>query len=525
MLMGTRKGVATRVVVVLGLVMAGVSGLNAREPGQVAAQAPGGPAVQSMPLSMEQAVAMALEANLGLKAERLNLEVAGHSVALARSAFLPQVQSSISRQTARSVPSDFTQGSADISSAGLRVSGSVAQNLRWYGSSYALTWSGNRSTQIGGLSSFNPRLGSTLQVTFDQPLLRGFKTDSARVALTTSERNRAITDIQIQQQIVLMEASVRLAYLTLVGAIEGRKVAEQNMEIARRSLEQSRARVAVGQAPQIDIIESQAQVASNQEQLLLADARIATSEDFLRSLILDTTRPDYWQVRLVPTDTIQLTPRQIDLDQAIKTALANRLDLAVQKRSLEITDLNLQLGRNNTLPNVDFNVGYVAQGTAGTQFAFGSGFPPPIIDRTDRSFGSALGDTFGNAYPSWSVGVTVGYPIGRTSAQVSYAQSQVRKRQQELDLQQLEFQIVGQVREAVRQVQNSFLRVQAAQTFRQAAEEQLTAEERRFAVGISTTLALQIRQRDLANARVSELGAMIDYNRALIVLDRVQKTQ
>jgi outer membrane protein TolC len=522
-----RVGNAARSLALSSLLVLASGGLLAGEAlaGQATGQAAGPAAGQALPLTMEQAVAMALEANLGLKAQRLNLDIASHSVALARAAFLPRLDSSLGRRTSKSVPSDFTQGSTDITSAGLSFSGTVAQSLRWYGGAYSVTWSGNRNTQTNVISSYNPRLGSSLQVSFSQPLLRDLRVDSARNSLVTTARQREITDIQLQQRIVATEASVRLAYLNLVGAIEGKKVAEQNMEIAQQSLRQSRARVAVGQSPQIEIIQSEAQVASNQEQLILAEAQIATAEDGLRSLILDPTRADFWTVQLVPTDTIQLTPRDINLDEAIKVAMANRLDLAVEKRALEITNLNLKLGRNNTLPAVDFNVSYSAQGTAGTQFVFGSGFPPPIIDRTDRTFGSALGDTFGGAYPTWSVGVTVSYPLGRTGAEVAYAQSQVQKRQQELGLQELELQIVREVRDAVRQVQNSYQRVQATQTFRRAAEQQLEAEERRFAVGISTTLELQIRQRDLANARVSELGAMIAYNRALINLDRVQKTQ
>ena len=84
---------------------------------------------------------------------------------------------------------------------------------------------------------------------------------------------------------------------------------------------------------------------------------------------------------------------------------------------------------------------------------------------------------------------------------------------------------MGQVREAVGQIDNSWQRVQAAQTAREATQQQLTAEERRNSVGLSTTLELQVRQRELANARVNELQAMIDYNRALIQLERVQRIQ
>jgi outer membrane protein TolC len=478
----------------------------------------------TLPLSMNEAVAMSLESNLNLKAERLNVDVAAHSVAIARSAFLPIVDGGLSRRSSRSVPSDFTQGSEDITSTNLGVNGGVSQLLPWYGSSYNADWSGGRNTQQGGISPFNPRLGSTLQLQFAQPLLRGFRLDSARVGLQSAERRRAISDIQIEQRIVSTEASVRLAYLNLVASIEGRKVAEENLNIAQQSLNQSRERVKVGVSPEIEIIQAEAQVASNRERLILADAQIATAEDFLRGLVLDPARADYWQVRIVPTDKIQLTPRDIDLDAVIKTALANRLDLIVERRSLEITDLNLDLNRNSLLPAVNLNASYLAQGTAGTQFEFGSGFPPPILSQTDRSFGSALSDTFGGAYPTWSVGLNVSYPLGRSSVKAQYAQGQVLKRQQELGIQQLQLQIVAQVRDAVRGVQNSYQRVQAAQSARQASEQQLEAEERRFAVGLSTTLELQVRQRDLAQSRIVELDAMISYNRALILLDRVQKT-
>jgi outer membrane protein len=501
-------------------------GAGASQPaGQAAAQSAAAQTGPTLPLSMQQAVAMALEANLGLKSARLNLDVASESIALAKSAFLPQLQGTIGRQRSKYQPSDFTQGSSDISTTGVNGSAALGQALKFYGSSYTVSWSGSRFNQDGGLSSFNPRVGSTLQATFAQPLLRNFKTDASRTSLVTSQWNREITDLSLRQSIVTTEAAVKLAYLNLVAAIEGKKVAEQNMEIAQKSLAQSKARVAVGQAAQIEIIQFESQVASNQEQLILTEAQIGTAEDVLRSLIFEPGRTDFWQVRLVPTDTPRLTASDVNVDQVIANALANRMDLIAEKRSLDITNLNLELGHNNTLPSVNLNASYSSQGTAGTQYTYGSGFPPPVIGRSDRPWTSALADTFLGDFPTWSLGVTIGYPIGKTAAEAAYAQSQVQKRQQELTLEDLKLQIVRQVRDAARQVTNSYQRVQATQTFRQAAEQQLDAEERRFAVGMSTILDLQVRQSQLATARVSELNATIDYNRALIVLERVQKAR
>ena len=170
----------------------------------------------SLPLSMAQAVAMALDANLDLRVEKLNLDVAAHSITIAKASFLPQVQATTGHTSAKSVPFDFTQGTADITSNSVSLSGSVRQETPWHGSSYFLTWTGRRSTQDGGFSGFNPRLGSTLRVDFTQPLLRDFKTDNLRAGVETAERRRAISDIQPGADRRHQKQPVRFAYLNLV---------------------------------------------------------------------------------------------------------------------------------------------------------------------------------------------------------------------------------------------------------------------------------------------------------------------
>ena len=487
-----------------------------------AAAAPQGPA---LPLSMEQAVAMGLESNLGLKSERLEVDVASEGIAGARAAFLPQLFSSFGRTSSESVPQSFTEGSSDISSRRMNASATLSQNLRWYGGAYSATWSNDRTSQVGGNSSFNPSLNSRLTLNFTQPLLRDFRIDPNRAALETSERIRAITDIQLQQRVIATEANIRLAYLNLIAAIERRKVAQENMNIAETTLKNARASVAVGQAPEINIVQAQVDVERNREQLLLSDVQISDEEDVLRTLILDPARPDYWEVHLEPTDTIQLTPREIDLDAAIKNALANRLDLTVARRNLDITDLNIRATRNTTKPTVDFGATYSAQGTGGTQLEFGDGFPPPILSRTDKSYGSVLGDTFLGAYPTWTVGVQFAYPLGHSAAIANLAQQEIRKRQELMTIREMELQIVREVRDAGRLVRNSYQRVLTTRAALDASERQLEAEDRKFAAGVSTTLELQVRQQQLASAKERALQATIDYNRALITFDRVQKTR
>jgi len=387
----------------------GTLSLSAPRPAQ-----PTGPTLE---LSMDRAVELALEANLGLQSDRMTLDSASHGVAAARAAFLPQVSSSLSRLSSRSVPSDFTQGSADITSHGINVGTGLSQALPALGTRYTVAWTNSRNSQAGGNPLFNPFLSSSFSVNLTQPLWRGLTIDQNRASLTTSQRQRAIADVQLQQQIVRLEGAVRNAYLDLVSAIQELRVADENMEIRQASLANARARVEVGASAPIELISAEADVASNQEQVLVAQARIATREDALRTLMLDPTRADYWQVHLVPTDTLAPASPRIDLDAAVKNALAARLDLLVARRQLDIEDLELEVGQDARHPAVDVQLSYATFGNGGTRLSYGEGFPPPVVGRTARGFGSVLNDTFGAAYPRWSLGVNVSYPIGRSAAE------------------------------------------------------------------------------------------------------------
>jgi HAE1 family hydrophobic/amphiphilic exporter-1 len=483
---------------------------------------PTGPALQ---LTMERAVEMALQVNLGLESDRMEVEDASLAIASARSSFVPQLTSSVFRSTAKSVPGDFTQGVLDISRQNFNFVGQLSQALPFLGTNYNVSWNSTRNTQEGGNPLYNPSLGSRFAFSITQPLWRGFLTDPNRANYTISQRQRVNADVQLQQQIIRLETTVRNAYLNLISSIQGLRVAEQNLDIVQTSLANARARVEVGAAAPIELISAEADVANSQEDVIVAQALISTSEDVLRTLIFDPERPDYWQTHIVPTDTIQAEPRQIDLPAAISTALKERLDLAFLKRDIEIEDLQLRVTRDATRPTVNASLNYEATGSGGTLLRYGNeGFPPPVVGRDEKSFSSVLGDAFGNAYPAWSVGINVAYPLGRSFQEANHARAEVARRQSALQLRELEIAIVQQVRDAARQVENSYQRVLVTRVALRASEQQLEAEQRRFAAGLATTFELQGRQQQLANARINDLNAAIAYNRALIQFERVQKT-
>lgn len=485
------------------------------------AQAPAGPVVQ---LTMAEAEAMALQWNLQLGIDRLDPALAAESLAAARAVFNPTLGSSFNRGSAQSPSGSVFEGGGTVTSTSLQMATQVTQQLPWFGSSYRVAWNASRSetSQLG--ASFNPRLSAGLQFSFTQPLLSGFRVDGQRQQVETARRNRSIADVQLDERIVTTRVQAQLAYLALVGALEQRKVSQLNLDLAQQQLKDNQARVEVGTMAPIDIIEAEAEVANREEAVIRADAAIATAEDSLRALILDPGRVDYWQVRFEPTEAISLQARPVDLDAAIATALRERTELIVARSQMEITDLNLRVTRDSTRPSANLQFSYGASGTGGTQNFYDNSTFPPVLSRTvERSFGAVVGDSFRNNLPTWSVGLSVAYPVGKSSADAALARQRIQRQQQEASLRAVELRVVNSVRTVGRELETNYKRVEVTQLARQRAERQLEAEEKRFAVGLSSTFTLQQRQRDLATARNNELTAMIDYNRSLIQFEAIQK--
>jgi outer membrane protein TolC len=478
---------------------------------------------QGTPLAIEDAVRMSLENNLGIQTEKLNPQIQVLGIARANAAFAPTLFSSLSRRSSTSPPTDFNTsgvGQAISTSGNLATQGGVQQNLRWFGSNYSVAFDGSKATSNAINSVFNPQLGSGLNAQFNQPLLRNFKIDSLRQQLLTSQNNATIADIQLEQRITQTSRAVRAAYYQLIGAISGYEVARESLNVAETSLKNNRTRVEVGTMAPIDITAAEAEVASNQEQVIIQQAAIESAQDNLRALIMNPSQPDFWSSRFTPAERPSLTARAVDLDAAIKNALQNRTDVREFKKNMENTDIGLRFAANQKLPAVDLTARYGLAGVAGTRYTRAD--DGSLIDPTIRTFGDALRDVFANDFKTWSFGINVSYPIGTSLADAAHAQAKIQKQQEQVTLANLELGVTQSVRDAARQVNTNLRRVEATRTARELAEKRLEADNKRFSVGLATTFELLQSQRDLARARQSELRATIDYNQSLVDFEAVQ---
>ena len=487
------------------------------------------PAETVRKISIDEAVKLAMEQNLGIRIQRIDPQIQDTGVALARSSWAPAFSTTVSRQSqTQAATSSLSGGATSIDNGTFATGVSLAQTLPW-GGNYTANWNSQRFTTTNLFSSFSPQISSNLNLQFTQPLLRNFQIDAIRQQVAVSKKVRDLSDIQLESIITQTLRNVRNAYWDLSYSINNLTAQQESLALSQRSLKDNQKRVEIGTMAPIDIVQAQAEVATNESSVIVAEAAIKQAQDNLRALILDPGTADFWTVNFEPSDAPSFDARAIDLDAAARNALDKRSDLRSAKNALEQSQINIQYYRNQIKPDVNANVGYNPTGVGGSQLsnvnlaAVAAGEVPNRTIVSDRGFGSVLGDVFQSQYPTWTFGVTVGYPLGTNTAHANLARVRLEYEQAQVQLKNMEMQVVTQVRGAARNVRTNQQRVQSARASRELQEKKLEAEEKKLAAGMSSPFFVVQAQRDLSLARTVEIQAISDYNKSLVDFEAVQQ--
>jgi len=494
-----------------------------------ASQAAQAPAERTRQMSIDEAVKLALEQNLGIQIQRLDPQISDIGISQAKSFWSPQLSTNLSRQSQSQASTSALSGSARSIDNGQLNTGVGISQLLPTGANYTVNWNNQRRTTNSFFQNFSPQVSSNVFAQVSQPLLRNFRIDQIRQQVQNSVKLRDLSDIQLGALITQTTRAVRNAYWDLSYALDNLKAQQESLKLAQQSLSDNRKRVEIGTLAPIDIVQAQAEVASNEERVILAEAAIKRAQDNLRALILDPAAPDFWTTVFEPSDVAPFNEMAVDVDAAVRTALDKRSDLRSAKNSIERSDVDIRFLRNQILPEVNAQATYVSLGVGGTQLTpvdlreiGAGGVIPPRQIIASRGFGSVLGDVFQNAYPDWTIGVQIVYPLGTNTAEANLARARLQYQQAQTQLKNLEMQVATQVREFARQVQTNQKRVLSAKASRELQEKKLEAEEKKLAAGMSQSFFVFQAQRDLALARTAEIQAIADYNKSVVDFETIQ---
>ncbi len=500
-------------------------GLNDLSPAVSGITQPGAPSGSLRELRLEEAVAIALEKNLDIQVARLEPQSVDFLIAGFRNIYRPSVVSTVGLRDQYQLPTSSLNGGTKVNNGTTTYNFGLAQNVNKYGGSYTLNWSNSRVETSNTFSTFNPSFTTNLVATYSQPLLRGFRIDNTRQQLLINLISRDISEESARATITQTLANVRNAYWDLVFAQSAVEVAQHATELADKLVQDNQARVEVGTLAPLDIVQAQAESATRRQNLAAAEATAQTAELTLKRFMVSGTDDPLWRQTIRPVDLPSLGPAPSDIDGAIRKALTERTDVISAKKNLDSNDVSLRYFKNQSMPAVDLNASYGAQGLGGTAIVrTGPLGNQTVAEIIPGGYGDALSLLRARDYPTWNLNLTMSYPIGGNQADAQHARVRLQRTQALTRLRALEVQIAAEVANAALTVQSNLKRVEAATAARGLALKRLEAEQSRFEVGMTTNFFVVQAQRDLRDAQNTELRALADYRKSLVNFERAQQS-
>jgi len=476
----------------------------------------------ALTLTLEDAVRRAIDHNPELSIVRLGTEVEAAQVGASESAYAPVFSTTLGRSSTVAPPSNFLLGTSGVDTRDWFSSTGVRQRVPWGSGTWSVSWDAARTTSNSPLNSFDPSVQSGVQFAFSQPLLRDRKIDAARQQIVIAKRNQESSEFRFRESVVQTVASVKQAYWTLKALRANVTLQESSLDLAQKLAKENEVRVRVGQAPPLDLVQVEAEVADRREGLIRARAAAEDGEDRLRRLIMDPHDASFWQVRIDPADEPAGRDPLPDLDAIVAKAIDGRYDVARARNDVANAATSVEYFGNQKLPDVRLETSYRGSGLGGSQLLRTGVFPGVITGRADSGFGDVLGQVFGRDYPTWSFGLTVSYPLGHSYEELSAVRAGVERRQAAARVASLQLDVAAALRQAARQIRSTAEREDAARAGAALAAERSRDEQRRYEAGLSTSFLVTQAQRDLLQAQVSLLQATLDYQSSLVNFEALQ---
>jgi outer membrane protein TolC len=476
----------------------------------------------SLSLTLDDAVRRAVEHNPDLAVVKLGTDVEAANVGEARTAYTPLFSTQLGRSRNFVPPSNFLLGDTGIDTRDWFSSTGVRQRVPWGNGTWSLSWDATRTTSNNPLNTFDPSVQSGFTLAFSQPLLKDRQTDAAQQQLVIAKRNQDSSELRFRESVVQTVAAVKQAYWTLKALRANVTVQQRSLELAEELAKQNAVRVRVGQSPPLDLVQVETEVANRRENLISATAAAEDGEDRLRRLIADPGDRSFWSVQINPTDEAPGRVPLPDVDAVVTRALNERYDIGRARNEVNNAVSSVEFLANQKLPDVRLETSYSTTGLGGAQLLRSGSFPGIVTGHTNSSFGDVLSQLLTQDYPTWSVGVTVSYPLGRSFEALSHVRAEVERRQAAERVASLQLDVAQTIRQAARQVRSTAEREDAARAGADLAQQRLDAEQKRYEVGLSTSFLVTQAQRDLLQAQVNLLQATLDYQASLVNFESVQ---
>jgi outer membrane protein TolC len=405
------------------------------------------------------------------------------------------------------------------------------QGFHW-GTNMTVGFNNNRVTTNQPFTTFSPTLNSNFRFTLTQPLLQGFGLLPTTRFIRIAKNNREISDVAFRLQVITTVNQIQNIYWDLVNAYENVKVQQESLALAEKTLSDNKKQVEIGTLAPIEIVRAQSVVSTDQQTLIVAQTNLQLQQLLMKNALSRTlVDPVLGDAEVVPTSVMEVPPTEpvVPIQDLVNDALHHRAELAESRIDLTNRDLNNKSAKNALLPSLGMFAYYGGTGLGGSfnpnarvcagptdTFCTQPADIPP-----STSIGGTLGQLFDSSAPDKGVGLSLTIPLRNRAAQANQVRAELEYRQAQMRLQQLENQVRIEVRNAQFAVQQNRASVEAARAAVELGRQSLDAEQKKYALGASTTTLVLQAQRDRAQSESNLVSAMAAYEKSRVELDRV----
>ncbi len=465
---------------------------------------------EGIPLSLDEAVAIAVANNQDLNVSVYAAEASRYFLFASKGIFDPLAEAQIFRAHNEQPAATQLAGAAftktDTSDASARVT-----QLAPTGGTFSLGFTAGRAETNSLFFFVNPSYSTGLTLSFSQPLLRNFGRDTTTWLIRSSRNTR---DASYQVFVRSVQTAVNLveqAYWDLVYALRNLEVKREALSLARDLNRITRIKIDVGSLAPIDIVQTEVGIATAEQQIIIAEGLIGDAQDRLKRLLnFDASR---WTTPIVPTDEVRAEQPTVSVEDGIRTALDRRPEVVAAGYNVDSDRIRYEYWGNQTLPALDLVGSYGYSGLGGTTTI--RDFGGNVISQTPGDFGDAFQQILDREFKNWSVGLRFSYPILNRRTRGQRGAALFNWEASKAALNSLEQNVLVEVRAAARDIDTARRSTAAAQKSRELAERNLDAERKKYENGMTTSFQVLQIQNDLSAARTIELQSLAVYRKAL----------
>jgi len=256
------------------------------------------------------------------------------------------------------------------------------QGLQW-GTNLSVGFNNTRTTTNSAFSTVSPALNSGFQFKLTQHLLQGLGFAANNRFIRIAKNNRELSDVAFRLQVISTIDQIESIYWDLVYAYENVRVKQESLTFSDKTLSDTKKQVEIGSLAPIEAVRAQSTVAADQQALTVAKTNLQLQQLLMKNALTRSLKdPGLAGAEVIPTSTMEVPENEQvqPTEDLVNDALRHRAELVEARITLNSQEISNKAVRSALLPSLDLFAYYGGSGVGGAQN------PSNVCQTVDQSF-------------------------------------------------------------------------------------------------------------------------------------------